>query len=362
MGQRKIVLANGTELTGTGFGSNKEAIAKVVFNTAMVGYQEILSDPCTIDQILVMTYPLIGNYGIIDEDYDSKVIGPKGLVVREYNDKPSNFRYTKTLNECLEENDVVGISHVDTRKLTRILRDEGNMIGLICDIDKDHETAMNQIRSYQQPTDSVMKVSCKKKWYSRCANPKYSVAILDGGVKFGLIRELNRLGCNVTVVPYNMPVEKIKALNSDGIIVAGGPGHPNDAMELVENVMQLQGNSPVLGIGVGMEWIALANNVEIHSMKTGHHGGNHPIRIVDTNKIEIVNFNHDTTVDKESLIQSGATITHIHLLDDTVAGFTYPEKQVSAVQFDLDATCNPNHTNEILKQFLEAMKGGKKDA
>ncbi len=362
MKERKLVLANGVELEGKGFGSDKEVICEVVFNTAVVGYQEILSNPSYTEQILVMTYPLIGNYGIIDEDYDSKLIGPKGLIVREYNDKPSNFRYTKTLNELLEENDVAGLTHLDTRKLTRILRDEGSMTGVICDAEVSKEEALEKIAAYHSPLKSVAKVSCKKKWYSRCANPKYSVVVIDCGITYGLVRELNRNGCNVTVVPYNTSSESILSMNPDGVVVSGGPGDPHEVEETIELLHQLQGKKPLLGISFGSFLIGLANGMQVVKMKTGRHGGNHPVRILESGRVEIVSLNHDWMIEKQSIEACGAHMTHVNLLDDSAAGFKIENENVLAVVYTPDSAAGPYDCAVLMNQFISAMRGGSQDA
>lgn len=188
---KKIVLENGTEFYGYGFGADKEAINEIVFNTSMVGYQEIMSDPSYTDQMVCMTYPLIGNYGMTDEDYETKVPTMGGMIVREYNDLPSNFRYTKTLSEVLDEYSIPGISGVDTRKITRIIRDEGSQKVLITNADTSHEKAMKMLADYEIPHDMVSRVSCKKRWYSRTPNHKYDVVAIDCGIKLNIIRKLN---------------------------------------------------------------------------------------------------------------------------------------------------------------------------
>jgi len=356
--ERKLVLANGVELKGKGFGSKEECIAELVFNTSMVGYQEILSNPCYMEQMVVMTYPLIGNYGIIDEDYESKIIGVKGLVVREYNDKPSNFRYTKTLSEVLEENDVVGITHLDTRKLTRILRDEGNMIGLICDADVSKEEALAKIEAYQMPEKLAALVSCRKKWYSRCANPKYSVVAIDCGITYSLVRELNRNGCNVTVVPYNTSAEVILAMNPDGVVVAGGPGNPEELTETIETLKQLQEVKPLFATGLGYHLLALANGMKVFKMKTGRHGGNHPVQVNESGRVEIVALNHNWLVDAESIEACGGESTHINLLDHSCAGFKLKNKNAFAVLYAPDSASGPHDCAVVMNRLVSAMKGG----
>ena len=359
---RKLVLQNGVELAAKGFGSGREVIAELVFNTSMVGYQEILSDPSYTEQIVVMTYPLIGNYGIIDEDYESKLIGPKGLIVREYNDKPSNFRYTKTLNELLEENDVPGLTHLDTRRLTRILRDEGAMLGLICDAEVTHEEAMAKLAAYSAPKDLVARVSCKKKWYSRCANPRFNVVAIDCGIKYNIIRELNRYGCNVTIVPYNTSFETIMALNPDGIFLSNGPGDPKNVPEVIELIRRLQGKKPIFGICLGHQLIALANGLKTYKLKFGHRGANHPVKNRLTGKVEITSQNHSYAVSIEGLKNSRVEITHINLLDQTVEGLRIKEDRIFSTQYHPESSAGPEDSKYLFGLFvshMEAMKEGR---
>ena len=359
---RKLVLQNGVELAAKGFGSDREVIAELVFNTSMVGYQEILSDPSYTEQIVVMTYPLIGNYGIIDEDYESKLIGPKGLIVREYNDKPSNFRYTKTLNELLEENDVPGLTHLDTRKLTRILRDEGAMLGLICDAEVTHEDAMAKLAAYSAPKDLVARVSCKKKWYSRCANPRFNVVAIDCGIKYNIIRELNRYGCNVTIVPYNTSYETIMALNPDGIFLSNGPGDPENVPEVIDLIRQLQGKKPIFGICLGHQMIALANGLHTYKLKFGHRGGNHPVKNLLTGKVEITSQNHSYAVSTDGIEKTRVEITHINLLDQTVEGLRIDEDRIFSTQYHPESASGPEDSKYLFGLFIhnmEAMKEGR---
>ena len=232
---RKIVLEDGAEYLGYGFGAQVERVCEIVFNTSMAGYQEIVSDPSYTDQMVVMTYPLIGNYGMADEDYETKIPTIGGLTVREYNDTPSNFRYTKTLSEVLEEYRIPGIYGVDTRKLTRSIRDIGCRKVLICDADTPHDWAMEVLRGTVMPRDQVSRVSCKKKWYSRTPDAQYSVVAVDCGIKLNIIRSLKERGCNVTVVPYNTSAEEIEGMKPDGVFLSNGPGDPEDVTEVVSS-------------------------------------------------------------------------------------------------------------------------------
>ena len=230
---KKIVLENGTEFYGYGFGADKEAINEIVFNTSMVGYQELISDSSYAEQMVVMTYPLIGNYGITDEDYETKFPTIGGLIVREYNDFPSNFRYTKTLSEVLEEHNIPAIYGVDTRRITRIIRSEGSQKVLITAPGTPNSVAMEKLKSYRYPTDIISRVSCKKRWFSRTANHKYDIVAVDCGIKYNIIRLMNQKGCNVTIVPYNTPIEEILAFNPDGVFLSNGPGNPESPGEAI---------------------------------------------------------------------------------------------------------------------------------
>ena len=289
---KKIVLENGREFYGYGFGADREAINEIVFNTSMVGYQEIMSDPSYTDQMVVMTYPLIGNYGMADEDYETKTPTIGGMIVREYNDSPSNFRYTKTLNEVFEEHDIPAIWGVDTRALTRIIRDEGSQKVLITDVATPRDEALRKLGEYVMPRDMVSRVSCKKRWMSRVPNHKYDVVAVDCGIKYNIIRLLNRVGCNVTVMPYNSTVEEIMAFHPDGLVLSNGPGNPEDVTPVIELVKQLRGRLPIFGICMGHQLISLAYGARTFKMKFGHRGANHPVKNLVTGKLEITSQNH----------------------------------------------------------------------
>ena len=285
MKQRKLVLENGAEFIGTGFGADTDALCELVFNTSMVGYQEIVTDPGYADQLVLMTYPLIGNYGINDEDSETRVPTLSGMIVREYCDEPSNFRYTKTLSELLEESDVPGLSGVDTRAITRIIRDEGNMLGLICDADVALEDAMARIKAYVAPCDSVKRVSCKKKNYARTPNPRYSIVAIDCGIKQSLIKALNSVGCNVTVVPYNTSAEEILSCKADGLYISDGPGNPADVPEVIQTIAELRGKLPMFGVCLGHELLALACGAKVQRLQCGRYGVNQPVRVLENGRI-----------------------------------------------------------------------------
>ena len=322
----------------------------------MVGYQEICSDPSYTYQMVVMTYPLIGNYGITDDDYETTKPTIGGLIVREYNDIPSNFRYTKTLSEYLEENGIPGIYGVDTRKLTRSIRDKGSRKVIITDINTSKEEALERIKKYDIPKDAVSKVSCKKKWYSRTANPKFNVVAVDCGIKLNIIRSLNKRGCNVTIVPYNTPFSTIQELKPDGIFLSNGPGDPENVVEVIELVKKARGKYPIFGICLGHQMISLAYGASTYKMKFGHRGGNHPVKNLATGKIEITSQNHSYAVNNDSIKKTSLKVTHINLLDDTIEGVECKEENVFSVQYHPESAPGPQDSSYLFDKFTEMMK------
>lgn len=354
---KKIVLEDGEEYLGYGFGADKEGIFEIVFNTSMVGYQEIVSDPSYTYQMVVMTYPLIGNYGITDDDYETSKPSIGGLIVREYNDLPSNFRYTKTLSEYLEENKIPGISGIDTRKLTRSIRDKGSRKVIITDINTTKEQALIKLKEFDIPKDAVSKVSCKKKWYSRTANAKFNIVAVDCGIKLNIIRSLNKRGCNVTVVPYNTTAEEIVKLKPDGIFLSNGPGDPEDVKEVIKVVKELKGKYPIFGICLGHQMISLAYGAKTYKLKFGHRGGNHPVLNLETDKIEITSQNHSYAVEDKSLKGTGLNPTHINILDNTVEGVECKKDKIFSVQYHPESAPGPQDSSYLFDKFINLMKG-----
>lgn len=353
---KKIVLENGQEFYGYGFGADVEAINEIVFNTSMVGYQEIISDPSYTDQMVCMTYPLIGNYGVNDEDYETKVPTMGGLIVREYNDLPSNFRYTKTLSEVLDEYNIPGISGVDTRMITRIIRDEGSQKVIICNADVPYDEALKRVRDYVIPTDMVSRVSCKKRWYSRTPNHKYDVVAIDCGIKHNIIRSLNEKGCNVTVVPYNTTSQEILNMKPDGLFLSNGPGNPEDVQEVINVVRELKGKLPIFGICLGHQMISLALGASTFKMKFGHRGGNHPVMNIQNGKIEITSQNHSYAVDLKSLEGTPLTLTHKNLLDETAEGVKSEENKLFSVQYHPESAPGPQDSSYLFDEFILLME------
>ena len=359
---RKIVLEDGSEYIGTGFGANVERVCEIVFNTSMVGYQEIISDPSYTDQMVVMTYPLIGNYGITDDDYECKNPSIGGLIVSDYNDMPSNFRYTKTLSEELEDNNIPGISGVDTRQLTRSIRDLGSRRVIITSADTPTDIALAKIKVTPVPHDQVSRVSSKKRWYSRTPNPLYNVVAIDCGIKLNIIRKLNSYGCNVTVVPYDTTAEEIEFMKPDGIFLSNGPGDPEDVTPVIETVKALRGKYPIFGICLGHQIISLAYGAKTYKLKFGHRGGNHPVKNLKTGKIEITSQNHSFAVDLKSLEGTGLTATHINLLDNTVEGVECEKDYVFSVQYHPESAPGPQDSSYLFEKFTGILKEVKDNA
>ena len=353
---KKLVLEDGTVFPGFGFGANRDAIADLVFNTSMVGYQEIVSENSYYEQMVVMTYPIIGSYGVNDEDDECKNPNIGGLIVRDYNDIPSNFRYTKTLSEAMEEDNIPGIFGLDTRMLTRLIREKGTMKAMITDIDTPVEAALEAIQAWEPTHDAVAKVSCTKRWYSRTPNHKYSVVAVDCGIKLSSIRNLNKLGCNVTVVPYNTTAEQVLALQHDGLFIYDGPGDPNDVPTVIKLIQDLQGQMPILGVELGHQLVCLANGAKMKKMHCGHHGSNHPIRDLDTGKIEMAKQSHNFVLDADSLEGTNLRVTHVNVLDGTPEAAESTVYPTFSAQFDLSGD-HPMYT-----KFLKLMEEAKNNA
>jgi len=356
---KKLILEDGSCYEGIGFGADKEVVCEIVFNTSMVGYQEILSDPSYTDQAIVMSYPLIGNYGICEEDFESKMIGASAFIVRDINDNPSNFRFTKSVPELLEEAGVPGISGIDTRKLVRSIRDYGSRRCIITDINTPTELGVKKIKDTPIPHDAVKRVSCKKRYYSRTSNPLYNVVAIDCGMKTNIVRMLNDNRCNVTVVPYNTSSEEILALNPDGVFISNGPGDPTDVSEVIETLTTLRGKVPMFGICLGHQLIALSYGATTYKLKFGHRGGNHPVRDVRTGKIEITSQNHSYAVLDKSLEKTDILVSHVNILDNTVEGLYSDKNKVFSVQYHPESAPGPCDSKYLFSNFTELMKRSK---
>jgi len=352
---RKLILEDGSVFEGTGFGSESPKKLELVFNTSMVGYQEILSDPSYTYQGVVMTYPLIGNYGMCDDDYESLNPSMSALIVREYCDSPSNFRCANTLGEIMKKYDIAGISGIDTRKLARHIRNYGSCKACIVDSDVDTETALKEIRDFAIPTDAVSKVSVKEK-YSEGDGGQYHVVAIDCGMKKNIVRDMVKKGCKVTVVPWNTSAQEILNLSPDGIFISNGPGDPGDVTDTIATIKELIGKRPIFGICLGHQIISKAYGAATYKLKFGHRGGNHPVKNLGNGHIEITSQNHSYAVDEASLKNTKLKATHINLLDNTIEGAACEEDRVFCVQYHPESAPGPQDSSYLFDMFVSAMK------
>ena len=352
--EKKLVLENGLEFCGTGFGADCRRVCEIVFNTSVVGYQEILSDPSYADQIVVMTYPLIGNYGITDEDFESRTTDIGGLVVRECCDTPSNFRFTKTLEEELEEHGIPCVSGVDTRMITKAIRDAGRpVMAAIVSADTPKEEALALIAASPRPADRLRRVSCRKRWVTRTSNHRFHVVAVDCGIKNSILRLLKERGCNVTVVPFCTSARDILAFKPDGILLSNGPVSGLEAPEVRALFREVRGRIPVLGIGLGQEVIGLEYGASLTPLHCGFHG-DHPVRDLATGRIGIAVLNQSyqfASVDGTGLIP-----THVLVPEGGVVGFEQPSDRVMGIQFHMEAAPGPQDFTGLFDRFIQMME------
>lgn len=356
---KKIILENGSEYYGAAFGNNEDKITELVFNTSMVGYQEILSDPSYTAQGVVMTYPLIGNYGMADDDYETETPTIDALIVREYNDEPSNFRSVNTLAEVMKKYGVAGIQGVDTRKLTREIRNFGSCKALITSAETKLSDGIEILKNSELPHDSVSRVSRKKIVKYSVEFPENHVVAVDCGMKQNIVRSLNQKGCDVTVVPWNTSAQTVASLNPDGVFLSNGPGDPADVPELIETVKRLKGKYPIFGICLGHQILSLAYGAQTYKLKFGHRGGNHPIKNLETDRIEITSQNHSYAVRAQSIEKTPLKITHINLLDNTVEGVSCEEDKAFGVQYHPESAPGPQDSSYLFDKFIRLMEENK---
>lgn len=353
---RKLILEDGSEYMGYGFGANEERVLEIVFNTSMVGYQEIVSDPSYTFQGVVATYPLIGNYGINNEDDETKTPTIGGLIVAEYNDEPSNFRSKETLSEKLARYGIPAIEGIDTRKLARSIRDYGSRMGIITGADVSVEEGLKKIGEAGVRHDAVRLVSAKEAWRAPVENAKYKVAAIDCGIKLNIVRSLNARGADVTVFPYDVTAEEIEKFAPDGLFLSNGPGDPQDATPVIALVKKMRGKLPIFGICLGHQIIALAYGAKTYKLKFGHRGGNHPVKNLLTGKVEITSQNHSYAVDADSVQGTDLEITHINLLDHTVEGLRCKKDNVFSVQYHPESAPGPEDSGYLFDEFIEHMQ------
>lgn len=350
-----LILEDGTVFKGTSIGSTKDMISEIVFNTSMTGYLEVLTDPSYAGQAVVMTYPLIGNYGVTP-DMESKKAWPDGYIVRELSRMPSNFRCEGTLQDFLKEQDIPGIAGVDTRALTKILREKGTMNGMITTNENYNlEEILPKLKAYREG-DVVSKVTCKEKYI--LPGDGYKVALMDFGAKNNIARSLNARGCEVTVYPANTTAEEIIASNPDGIMLSNGPGDPQDCVSIIEEIRKLyHTNIPIFAICLGHQLMALANGGKTYKLKYGHRGGNHPVKDLSTNRVYISSQNHGYAVEADSLDESIAKPAFINVNDGTNEGLSYIGKNIFTVQFHPEACPGPQDSGYLFDRFMDMMKG-----
>ncbi len=343
----KLILQDGTIFEGNAFGYLKDSIGEVVFNTSMIGYGEVLTDPSYYGQIVTMTYPLIGNYGINLEDVESKGVHVKGFIVREKSDNPNNFRCEMDLDTYLKQNKVIGLEGIDTRALTKILRNNGTMKGIITLESASLEDVAAKLDSFSNTT-AVKTVTRKEVEHINGDGPK--VAVMDFGVKQNILRSFAKRGCDITVFPANTKPEDVLSINPDLIFLSNGPGDPEDLEDVIENIKELVGKKPIVGICLGHQLLALALGGQTSKLKFGHRGGNHPVKDLEQNKVFITSQNHGYYV---SQMPENMKVTHVNLNDNTVEGMRHTQLPIYSVQYHPEACPGPQDNDYIFDKFLE---------
>ena len=352
-----LILKDGTVFTGTSIGSTRDMISEIVFNTSMTGYLEVLTDPSYAGQAVVMTYPLIGNYGITP-DMESLKAWPDGYIVRELSRMPSNFRCEGTIQDFLKKYDIPGIAGVDTRALTKILREKGTMNGMITTNENyDLEEVISKLKNYKVE-GVVSKVTCEEKYVLEGTGKK--VALLDLGAKKNIAKSLNDRGCEVTVYPADTTAEEIIASNPDGIMLSNGPGDPAECTSIIKEIKKLyETDIPIFAICLGHQLMALATGGTTYKLKYGHRGGNHPVKDLQTGRVYISSQNHGYVVDEDKIDPNVAVPAFKNVNDGTNEGLAYVGKNVFTVQFHPEACPGPQDSGYLFDRFLEMMGGEK---
>ncbi len=353
-----LILEDGTVFTGTSIGSAREIISEIVFNTSMTGYLEVLTDPSYAGQAVVMTYPLIGNYGICHEDMESLKPWPDGYIVRELSRIPSNFRSEDTIQHFLKEHKIPGISGIDTRALTKILREKGTMNGMITtNEDYDLAEAITRMKTYSV-TGVVKATTCREKYTIPGGGKK--VALLDLGAKKNIARSLNERGCEVTVYPAGTSAKEILSSNPDGIMLSNGPGDPKECTEIIAEIRKLyESDVPIFAICLGHQLMALAAGADTHKLKYGHRGGNHPVKDLETGRVYISSQNHGYVVDVDTIDKAVAVPAFVNVNDGTNEGLSYTNKNIFTVQYHPEACPGPQDSSYLFDRFLKMMEVGK---
>lgn len=351
--KRYLVLEDGTIYTGFKLGSNELTKGEIVFNTAMTGYQETISDPSYTGQIITFTYPLIGNYGINREDFESLVPTLNGIVVKEACTTPSNFRSQKSLDDVLKIFNIPGISGVDTRSITKKIRQHGVLKAAFVDDENTIDATIHTLKTIEFPRTEVPTVSTKTPYVSTGFN--LHVVLVDFGKKQNIVRELNARGCEVTVVPYDTSAEDILKMFPDGVMLSNGPGDPKDVHVAVEMIQGILGKIPFFGICLGHQLFALSQGAHAFKMKFGHRGANHPVKDLLTGKIALTSQNHGYAIDAESIKGTDLEVTHIALNDGTIEGLRHKTAPAFSVQYHPEACPGPTDSNYLFDQFISLM-------
>jgi carbamoyl-phosphate synthase small subunit len=353
-----LVLETGRTFHGASFGAEGETFGEMVFNTSMTGYQEILTDPSYAGQIVCMTYPLIGNYGVNSEDVESRRPWAEGFVVREASRIASNWRSQETLDAYLKRNKIVGIEHIDTRALVRHIRDKGAMRAAISTVDLDTESLLARVLASPEMENRELAsaVTVKEQFdYASAGTAGFHVVAYDFGVKTNSLREFSRMGCRVTVVPADTSAEDVMALKPDGIFLSNGPGDPASMTRVVDEIRKLAASqTPMFGICLGHQLIGQAFGGDTYKLKFGHRGGNQPIKDLTTGKIEIAAHNHGFAVTEASL-PAEVEVTHVNLNDQTVAGLRHRTLPIFSVQYHPESAPGPHDSGYLFERFIELM-------
>lgn len=354
MEKRYLICSDGTVYEGEAFGGNHFQAGELVFHSGMCGYQEIISDLAYSGQLVMMTYPLMGNCGINRDDFESLNPGLFGLVTREVCDVPSNFRCDSTLDDYLKTKNIPGIAGLDTRAITKKIRREGTLMAIMSDTLENKDEIVAQLKETKISKDFVAKVSTQKTFPIPGTGKR--VVLVDLGTKHQMIRELSMRGCDVIVAPYNISVEDVKALHADGMVLSSGPGNPEDLVETIAMLKQIKEDLALFGVGLGSEVIALACGGKVNKMLYGHHGNSIPVIHLEKNRVEFTLQNHGYEIVEESLKEAGLEVTYRNLNDQSVEGFQSKEKNIIGVVFNPEAAPGANDTNYVFDTFVESMK------
>jgi len=357
-----LALEDGTIFKGESFGAEGESYGEVVFNTSMTGYQEIITDPSYKGQIVAMTYPLIGNYGINKDDVESRGLFLDGFVVKEYSKIASNWRKDSTLSDYLKKNNIIGIEGIDTRALTLHIRQAGAMKAVLSTEDLDIKRLVQKAKDSASLVgrDLVKEVTNRKKYaWSKIEKTKYKVVVLDCGVKYNILRKLIENRCQVTVVPAETEASEILKMKPDGLLLSNGPGDPEAVKYVIETTRKLIGKLPIFGICLGHQMLGLALGGKTYKLKFGHHGANHPVKDLNTGRVSITVQNHGFCLDTDSLNKKEIEITHINLNDQTLEGMRHKKLPLFSVQFHPEASAGPHDASYLFEEFIKIMRNSK---